>query len=201
MIKRREFVVRAIAILADKDDLKWFLFRKEHQCPSEHPLVLPEIKRLKVKNFRNLGVKGDKLIPYISKDGKSFHFKGAALVEDVEESINESIHLVNDDIEEPAFKKKIRASTPKTCPTAKKAKKAVVTKVVKSSNEKPTSLNSFLKGYDFVKKMKLSAFDPYERNSEEWISMYENEYQKHSSVEDTGFTNILYLLKTEEGKK
>ena len=31
--------------------------------------------------------------------------------------------------------------------------------------------------------------------------MFEIEYQKQSSVEDTGFTNMLYLLNTEEGKK
>ena len=99
--------------------------------------------------------------------------------------------------------KRTRTSTPKEKkrPAAKKAKTDAPKQVVKSVEEKPASLNSFLKGFDLVKKMKLSSFDPYEHNSEEWISMFENEFQKQSSVDDTGFTNLLYLLKTEEGKK
>ena len=59
---------------AEKDDLKWFLFQKEHQDPKQHPLVLLEINRLKVKNFRNLPVSKDKLKPYLSENGKSFQF-------------------------------------------------------------------------------------------------------------------------------
>lgn len=195
VIKGRQFRVRAIAIQASNDEIRWFLFPKEHQDPTEHPLLLTEIRRLKVKSYRNLVLKGEKLKPYLSGDCKSFQYKDVALVSDVEESINESINLVEDDFEQPKTKKRTRTSTPKD--KLKKSKKVSI----KPANEKPKSLSNFLQGYEFVKKMKLSAFDPYERDSEEWISNFENEYQKQSSVEDTGFTNILYLLKTEEGKK
>lgn len=65
------------------------MFRKENQDPNEPPLVLAEIKRLKVKQFRNLPLAKDKLKPYLSEDCKSFAFNGSALVADVADSINE----------------------------------------------------------------------------------------------------------------
>lgn len=52
VIEKKNFRIRAIAITANKDELKWLLFQKEHQDRSKLSLVLAEIKHLKVKNFQ-----------------------------------------------------------------------------------------------------------------------------------------------------
>ena len=106
-----------------------------------------KINKLRVKIYRNLSVEKRTLAPYLSKDRKSFAFKGIPLVEDKEKSIHEPVPVSN--TEEPVAKKKKtnRTSTPKL--------KSLIAKSAKTSKHKSSesgsSLRDFLKGHELVK--------------------------------------------------
>lgn len=130
---------------------------------------------------------------YLSADRKSFEFKGVALIRDSINSIHETDEK-EDDAKDPPFRPKAasRTSTPKT-------KKRPLPKAL--SSQSGPDLNEFLKGHAFVKKLKLVSFDPFKEEATEWISKFETEFSKQSSVEDLGFNNVLHLIKVDEAKK
>ena len=187
-----QFYVRGIAIVGQTKDRTWYLFPKEDQLPSSHPLVEGQINKLRVKHFRNLKVADDKLSPYLSENKKSFVFKGNTLVADLDKSIKETVEQEEEEPEEPK-KKKMRTSTPKFKP-------CIVAKRPLCSDSAP-SFEDFLKGVEFIKKLKIPMFDPYQGCSAEWLSNFEKEFRQHASVEDIGYTHLLHLLKTDEAKK
>lgn len=89
-VEDKKFFVRGIAETGNKEDRKWFLFEKDDQLPSAHPLMESQITSLRVKSYRNLSVLKGKLAPYLSEDKKSFEFNGTPLIADHEQSIKEN---------------------------------------------------------------------------------------------------------------
>ena len=89
-VEEQNFFVRGIAQPGKKDERKWYLFEKEDQSPSAHPLLKDQILKLRVTNFRNLPISKEKLAPYLTEDKKGFAFKGVPLVADHEKSITEN---------------------------------------------------------------------------------------------------------------
>ena len=191
--KEKTFAVRGISSDTDKNNRKWYLFAENDQVPSAHPQFEADIFKLRVKKFRNMCVYKDKLTPYLAADRKSFEFKGVALVCDLEKSIHENDDNDDDGKEVHATRKaSARTSTPRI-------KKRPLPKASGSQCEQ--NLNEFLKGHAVVKKLKLVPFDPFKEEATEWISKFEAEFGKHSSVVDLGFNNVLHLIKIAEAKK
>lgn len=169
------------------------MFDEAHQDPIEHPLLTDKIQKLRVKNYRNMIVEKEKLKPYLTEDATKFQFKGVNLRADSEKSISGIITNENDDDEYEPNPKQARSSKQR-----KTAAKTVPKKSNKSSN---ACLSEFLKGHEIMKQMKMPPFDPFLGNAEEWISSFEKEFREYGSVNDIGFSNMLHLLKTDEGKK
>lgn len=198
VIGKGKFAVNGIAKIPEKNQKhEWFLFEEADQDPTQHPLLTDKIMKLRVKHFRNLQVDKDNLKPYLSEDETKFQFKTVDLRLDLENSISEIISNEKDDKDYEPLRKQAQTSTPKH------AKKTAKTNAKPSTSHQPASasLSDFLKGHEIMKRMKLSAFDPYEGNAEEWISTFEKEFRQFASVNDIGFSKMLHLLKSDEGKK
>ena len=110
------------------------------------------------------------------------------LIRDSKNSIRENVEIDDD----PSLPRKpLARSTPKT-------RKRTLPKT--SAALCDPDLNEFLKVNALVKKLKLVSFDPFKEKPTEWISKFETETGKHSSVKDLGFNNVLHLIKIDEAK-
>lgn len=99
-----------------------------------------------------------------------------ALGVDVDESFNESIHLPMMLLMKYARKELFHLHQKKDtypCNESKESRSQTKRKTNEGEAQKleVQILDSFLKNYEFFKKMKLCLFDPYERHSEEGISI------------------------------
>lgn len=79
-----EWIVSAVGLTKSGP---WFLFKRENQNASQHPLLANHVQKSKCIGFTPVELSGRNLIPYLSGDSSQFSFKGAIL-ESEEDNFN-----------------------------------------------------------------------------------------------------------------